>query len=399
MARNFRFSQFVPRLFNYVTQKGGMEPGLIMPARAFCSDGSQGYPTMLMAKHFGTFPFDYGQIGGTFDFNRSPAYVSHGRDLVVVQATHVGYDETTKTYGKYPRHRTSTDPEHMVCTSNCGHVSGVTKPYVKAYQSAANHTLIAKNRATGQYHIYLRNFFLTECSNSRFSFRVKFDIDRMLLLTGPDRDRLALYVSKDPVSRTFIASDEFARHLDKYKIFAEDSSVEEGKFFPLGEALTREWFTFERTPQGSTKVLGQYEENIQDQMDWVVTHPQPLLAAAQVCVQAEFHRFLTEIYFSKSTFENRNLFYIAGVIVDVAPSSDQIRSQCAFYPRSLFVPWAAHVQRQGENKLTPNNNFVKETWDQDRIFKEFEAVDAANPRAMCLDAEMDRLTCMPNLNL
>lgn len=42
----------------------GFEAGNIMPSRAFCSDESQGYPITLIAKHFGTFPFNHGMVGG-----------------------------------------------------------------------------------------------------------------------------------------------------------------------------------------------------------------------------------------------------------------------------------------------------------------------------------------------
>jgi hypothetical protein len=407
LERNFRFSQFSPRLFNYVTKKAGMEPGLIMPARCFCSDGSQGYPTMLLAKHFGTFPFDYGQIGGTFDFNRSPAFVTHGRDMVVVQATHVGYDPVTKKYGEYPRHRTSTDPANVTCTANCGLVKILTKPYSDAYSTAASQTLVAKNRATGEYQIRLLDLFLSKENASRFPVTVEFDIPRMLRLSGTGNDAIAKYVSKDPVSRTFVASDEFARHLSQYKQFADESSVEDGKFVPLGDALTPAWFKF---PRADAKAeMGQYEKNLRDQMEWIVTQPAPLLAAAQVCAQSEFQRFLTEVYFAKSWFENRNLFYICGIMIDVAPSADQLGSGCAFYPRSLFVPWAAYSQRfekvevevlpSGATQVKTSGKFIKETWDQDRIFRELEAVDATNDKAMLLDKEIERLVGLPPIKL
>ena len=59
----FRYSSFVPRLYNYCKSLG-FETGKIMPSRAFCSDENQGYPIILIAKHFGTFPFNHGQVGG-----------------------------------------------------------------------------------------------------------------------------------------------------------------------------------------------------------------------------------------------------------------------------------------------------------------------------------------------
>jgi hypothetical protein len=52
-----RYSQFVPRLYNSASRSASSNR--MMPSRAFCSDESQGYPTILVAQHFGTFPFDH----------------------------------------------------------------------------------------------------------------------------------------------------------------------------------------------------------------------------------------------------------------------------------------------------------------------------------------------------
>ena len=54
-----RYSSFVPRLYNFCLSLG-MRPNRIMPSRAFCSDENQGYPIILIAKHFATFPFNHG---------------------------------------------------------------------------------------------------------------------------------------------------------------------------------------------------------------------------------------------------------------------------------------------------------------------------------------------------
>ena len=64
-----RYTSFAPRLFNFCLSLG-MEPGNIMPSRAFCSDENQGYPIILLAKHFGTFPFDHGRVGGIVAIDR-----------------------------------------------------------------------------------------------------------------------------------------------------------------------------------------------------------------------------------------------------------------------------------------------------------------------------------------
>ena len=72
-----RYSQFVPRLYN-LCKSLGFEAGRIMPSRAFCSDESQGYPIILIAKHFGTFPFNHGMVGGIVATDRRGSGGQHG---------------------------------------------------------------------------------------------------------------------------------------------------------------------------------------------------------------------------------------------------------------------------------------------------------------------------------
>src|SRR6201999_193687 len=104
-GRAIRYSQFVPQLYNYCLSLG-FSRRLMMPSRAFCSDESQGYPIILLAQHFGTFPFDHGEVGGKVAVNRHGPYAHHGEDLVIIQASHVGYDGETGHLGVYKPHRT-----------------------------------------------------------------------------------------------------------------------------------------------------------------------------------------------------------------------------------------------------------------------------------------------------
>ncbi len=58
-----RYSLFVPSLYN-LCRSPGFEAGNIIPSRAFCSDENQGFTIILIAKHFGAFPFNHGRVGG-----------------------------------------------------------------------------------------------------------------------------------------------------------------------------------------------------------------------------------------------------------------------------------------------------------------------------------------------
>src|ERR1700744_1502028 len=131
-----RYSQFVPRLYNYCLSLG-FERDRMMPSRAFCSDESQGYPVILIAQHFGTSPFDHGRVGGKVAINRHGPYAHHGEDLLIIQATHVGYDAGTRRFGVYQRQRT----DGRGFGDNCGKLCGVLHWYQDEYRHACETVL------------------------------------------------------------------------------------------------------------------------------------------------------------------------------------------------------------------------------------------------------------------
>jgi len=119
-----RYSDFAPRLFNFCLSKG-MQAHRIMPSRAFCSDENQGYPIILIAKHFGSFPFNHGRVGGIVATDRHGPHAHHGKDVVIIQASHVGYNAETREFGVYRRIHT----ENQELSSDCGAICGVLQWY------------------------------------------------------------------------------------------------------------------------------------------------------------------------------------------------------------------------------------------------------------------------------
>jgi hypothetical protein len=103
-----RYNVFVPRLYNWCISLG-FTPGKIMPSRAFCSDESQGFPIIMIAKHFGSFPFNHGVVGGIVATDRHGPHASYGQDMLIIQASHVGYDPKNKVFGTYRRAHLTAD--------------------------------------------------------------------------------------------------------------------------------------------------------------------------------------------------------------------------------------------------------------------------------------------------
>ena len=132
-----RYSLFVPRLYN-LCKSLGFEAGKIMPSRAFCSDESQGFPIILITKHFGTFPFNHGRVGGIIATDRHGPHAEHGKDLVIIQASHVGYDPDTKTFGTYRRLQTAAHES----SDSCGKIGAVLSWYLDEYAFARDNIFL-----------------------------------------------------------------------------------------------------------------------------------------------------------------------------------------------------------------------------------------------------------------
>ena len=126
-----RYSRFIPRLYN-LCRSFGFEAGNIMPSRAFCSDESQGFPIILIAKHFGAFPFNHGRAGGVVAIERHGPHAHHGKEIVIIQASHVGYDPETNSFGQYCRLQTSNNTK----TTTCGKLGHIIQWYIEELQFA-----------------------------------------------------------------------------------------------------------------------------------------------------------------------------------------------------------------------------------------------------------------------
>ena len=311
-----RYNLFMPRLFNWCKSLG-FEPGKIMPSRAFCSDESQGYPIILITKHFGTFPFNHGVVGGIVATDRHGPHASHGQDMVIIQASHVGYDPENKTFGTYRRAQTAQGE----CSASCGKVHNVISWYKNEYEFAQQNILLYNDN--GERIIIVDNQLLRD-----------------------DRDEgLFLRLEK------FIAADANGQHiptkiLSTAKVFKPAYSfverIGEASFNgitpkPVGTKLVSDMFYFRRNIPDLEEGAHHLEHNMIRYMPQIVTAPSPVLTAAQINTQIEFDRTFRTIV-KEHGYKGKKVLFIAGLNIDISPRSEQL------FPLTKFVPWAAYVQ-------------------------------------------------------
>jgi hypothetical protein len=337
-----RYSLFVPRFYN-LCKSYGFEPGRIMPSRAFCSDESQGFPIILIAKHFGAFPFNHGLVGGIMATDRHGPHAHHGKDLAIIQASHVGYDPETGEFGVY--RRLQMDP--LTHTSSCGKIGAVTEWYLQEYNFAKANVSFAV--MDGQAVVIVDNQFLDSGRKEGLFLALDQIIDM-----GPGTRPEPLRVLS--TSKVFPVGFAFKNRMPE-SFWQTDSRV------AIGEQLTADLFTYRRTISSAIEGRDQLERNLSRTMPRIVTATFPALAAARANIQIEFDRAYRTLL-REPGYQGKNLAFIAGINIDISPQEGQL------FPLTKFVPWAAYIQTRGGKQFT---------LEQKELMEVLLAQSSANP--------------------
>jgi hypothetical protein len=349
-----RYSQFMPRLFNLCLSLG-FEPGKIMPSRAFCSDESQGYPIILIAKHFGSFPFNHGRVGGIVATDRHGPHAHHGQDLVIVNASHVGYDPDTARFGDYRRLQTERDD----VTTNCGKICGVLNWYRDEYGFAQQNILLRKEE--GRCVLTIDNQLLREDRDEGIFLR----LNRLVQSAGEEGWKPLRTLS---TAKAFAAAPGLAAALPDV-LWGKDRGT------PIGDRLTPDLFTFKREIRADVESHHHLEANLFHAMPYIVTARWPALVAAQINIQVEFDRTFRTIVKSDE-YRGHHLLFIAGLNIDVSPTEGQL------FPLTKFVPWAAYIQ-------SPDGNGY--TLEQDELVERLRGQASDNPRQIDLESAIQAM--------
>lgn len=345
--RIMRYSVFMPKLYN-LCKSLGFQAGKIMPSRAFCADESQGYPVILIAKHFCAFPFNHGMVGGVVATDRHGPHAEHGKDLVIIQASHVGYNPETGSYGVYKRMQT----DDCTLSSSCGKVDSVLSWYDAEHRFARDNILISRD--DGDWTITIDNQLLDETRDEGLFLH----LDR---LVTPDANGIWNPVRAFSTSKCFPASPELSQHLDQH---AQESATR-----PIGDRLLPHWCYFLRTIEGDEEGRGHLEQNLLPVMPWILASRSPLLVAAKVNTQVEFDRTYRSILRAPG-YRGARVFFISGLNIDISPTAERL------FPLTKFIPWAAYLQHaDGENRIL----------EQDDLFGKLEAQSAENPDQIDLE--------------
>jgi hypothetical protein len=326
--RAMRYSLFVPRLYNYCLSLG-FQRARMMPSRAFCSDESQGYPIILLMRHFGVFPFDHGRLGGEVATDRHGPHAHHGEDLIIIQASHVGYDPASGRFGVYQRQRTT---DHGF-GDNCGKLCAVLHWYQNEYAYAGRHIHLGK--IADRPAVFIDNHLLDMARPEGLFL----NLDR--LIAGDQSEPLKVLST----SKAFPAAASLVA-LTPADVWSDGRA-------PIANRLSADMFFFRRKLAEGLEGPDQLEQALVPVMPALVTSAHPTLDAARYHTQVEFDRTFRSIQ-CEPAYRDKNLLFIAGLNVDISPP------QGMPFPLTKFIPWAAYAQfRDGATQLLEQDDLVE----------------------------------------
>ena len=364
------YPEFVPKLFNFCMSLG-FRKGLIMPSRAFCSDENQGWPIILMTKHFGTFPFNHGRVGGIIATDRHGPHAHHGEDSVILQASHVGYDPHSGTYGKCVRPKMAG----TTISNSCGKITHVITPYLEQYQFAQERIFLHRDES-GNHLITVKNSFVDFASHPVKNGLVLL-LEKIVKL---DDDRRIVPVAALSTSHTFAVTEEFCRRIDATG-YIWKGGYGEG----IKDLLFADLFFF-REDFHETDASILLERSLAEFMPEIVTSRNPSLRAAKIIIQLEFSRIVESIR-RGTEYTGKNLLYVTGLNLDISEFE-------GFPATTYFVPWAAHIQLQ---------NGAPEEYahpvEQDRLFELIMAQSIENSDQVNLKEEIGRMLQAPRFDI
>lgn len=364
------YAEFAPKLFN-LCMTLGFRKGLIMPSRAFCSDENQGWPIILLTKHFGTFPFNHGRVGGVVAIDRHGPHAHHGEDSVIVQASHVGYDPHTGAYGKCTRPKMAG-----TCISDsCGKITHVITPYLEQYQFAKERIFLHRDDK-GNYLITVKNSFIDFDSHPVKNGLV---LNLENIVKTSENGKI-FPVAAISTSQTYEVSEEFRKRID-----ATDYVWKSGEGESIGAKLTEDLFYFrEDFHETDESIL--LERNLIEFMPIIVTSRNPQLRAAKINIQLEFARTVESIR-RGSEYAGKNLLYVAGLNIDI--------SEFDGHPATTyFVPWSAHIQLKDG---TPAEYI--HPLEQEAIHALLMEQDSVNPEQADLKEQIGRMLAAPRFDI
>jgi hypothetical protein len=300
-------------------------------------------------------------VGATVSMSSHEAFAAHGQDLVIILASHVGYDPETFEFGMCKRWLTA-DESH---STNCGKIAGTLAWCIKPF-----FLLVSFCHAFSRYIEELRVarsgiFFFSRGESILIKLDNQLcDASRhegiILRLEGLIKNQ-SRPLAVCSTSQVFAASDSLSERLLPFATEAPQ---------PIGEHLTWSHFFFRKAIAANVDGPDQLSANLFPLIPQIICSAHPMLSAAKVNTMKEFER-LYRSCLRADCFRRRNLLVVSGLNIDL-----HNQEQRNPFPGTQFVPWAAFHQRaNGEQRII----------EQKELHEALMAQNLENPHAVDLE--------------
>ena len=260
--------------------------------------------------------------------------------MLIIQASHVGYDPENQVFGTYRRAQTT----HMECSSSCGKIQQVISWYQNEYDFARHNILL--HNEDGQKIIIVDNQLLRQDRDNSLLLRLE-----KLIATDSGEQPVPLRILS--TAKVYSPAQEF---IDRMGEMAFNGITPQ----PIGTHLTADMFYFRRDIPQMEEGAHHLEHNLIDYMPQIVTSNSPHLLAAQITTQIEFDRTFRTIV-KEHAYKGKKVVFIAGLNIDISPQSDQL------FPLTKFVPWAAYIQDSDGYYFTLEQEELVQTLQQQSV--------------------------------
>lgn len=357
-----KYTDFVPKLYNWAKSLG-MQKGLIVPSVGFCADGNQGFASLQIFKHFGSYPFNYGYLAGVRAMEKFGPRLSEGESAVIVQAPHVGYDPKARSFGRSRR-----PAAHDAIGASCDVLASTIAPYVKEYEQMRKKVWLGLQG--DEVQVVLSNDAIREDDGTQEGMFLRLD---RILADGVERPIL-----RQSFSRVYRASAWFTSKV-RSLLEAEAGPAMAVRLPPglLDDSLCY----FKKPSLPKTESTRLHRLLIPHLPRILSTNLEPELTAALVVMQSEFDRSVRSLS-EAAEYKGKRVLLVSGINVDVSPHEGEGQA----FPSITFLPWAAYVQDPsgGEYVL-----------DQSDLFDAIDSQPAENDEAIDLEASLADMVRKP----
>lgn len=234
---------------------------------------------------------------------------------MITQASHVGYDPDSQTFGIYRR----LQAESHECSDSCGKTSGAPGRNLDEFTFAREDIFLG--RRNGACTLTIDNQQLNEGRNEGLFLQ----LERLLQINSGNPQLVQTFST----TRSCPASSDLVAMLPAER-------WPDGGRQAIGRNLVTELFSFKRNIIGNVEDQSHLEQNLLNPMPWVVTSHAPLLVSAQVNTRAEVDRDFRTVVKERAC-QGRRLVFISCRNIDISPREGQLFALTRCVPRAAFI--------------------------------------------------------------